>query len=249
MCTLTFTKKTAILFIHGFVGGNYDYDNFPNELQIYKKFDVFTFTLPGHDKMIVKNIKYTEWIEEAEKQIKFLIENNYKSIYVIGHSMGGVIASHLAATFKEVKKLVLVAPAFRYFCFIDGKINIKNINNTLKNMPELLKKMGVEKVLGRIAKTPITTMLEFTKLVTNYENDIKKVTCPILTIRGNEDTVVPKEATEYVYKEVCSSKSILVNIDNVTHDCFKGKRNDEVKHIITKFLIDKSKRGKKIINI
>ena len=39
--------------------GNYDYDDFPNKLQTNKKFDVFTYTLPGHEKLIVnyKNIK------------------------------------------------------------------------------------------------------------------------------------------------------------------------------------------------
>ena len=49
-----FNNRIAVLFIHGFVGGNYDYANFPNELEVRKKFDVFTFTLPGHDKIIVK---------------------------------------------------------------------------------------------------------------------------------------------------------------------------------------------------
>ena len=37
-----FERKKAILLIHGFVGGNYDYENLPNELQLYRNFDVFT---------------------------------------------------------------------------------------------------------------------------------------------------------------------------------------------------------------
>ena len=121
-----FNNRIAVLFIHGFVGGNYDYANFPNELEVRKKFDVFTFTLPGHDKIIVKNVKFEEWISSAEEQINFLLAHNYHTIYVIGHSMGGVIATHLASKYKEIKKLVLVAPAFRYFYFKDGTINIKN---------------------------------------------------------------------------------------------------------------------------
>ena len=122
-------KKKAILMIHGFVGGIYDFGNFQNELTLKKQFDVFTFTLPGHEKTIVTGVKYEQWIKEAEKQIEMIIDNNYKTIYVIGHSMGGVIATHLASKYKEVKKLVLAAPAFRYFDFKEGNFDIKGIND------------------------------------------------------------------------------------------------------------------------
>ena len=53
-------RRKAILFVHGFVGGVYDYNNYPNELEIYRNFDVYTFTLPGHDKLIVKGVKCEE---------------------------------------------------------------------------------------------------------------------------------------------------------------------------------------------
>ena len=51
-----FFRKKAILMIHGFVGGCYDFDNFHNDLQLYKNFDVFTFTLPAHEQIIVNNM-------------------------------------------------------------------------------------------------------------------------------------------------------------------------------------------------
>ena len=185
--------------IHGFVGGIYDYGSLPTELELIRKFDVFTFTLPGHEKLIVKDVNHTDWIKAAEEQIELLINNNYKTIYVIGHSMGGVLAAHLASKYKQVKKLVLAAPAFRYFYFKEGKVNIKGFNETIKNMPTMFKNMGTEKVLERIAKTPITTMLEFTKLVNTLEQDVKNITCPVLTIRGLDDKVVPSEGTDFVY--------------------------------------------------
>lgn len=244
-----FFRKKAILLIHGFVGGIYDYNNLQNELQVNKKFDVFTFTLPGHEKNVVKGVKYEEWIKEATNQIEFLIKHNYKEIYVVGHSMGGVIATHLAKTYPQVKKLVLAAPAFRYFYFKDGKVNIKGINETLKSMPELLKEEGKEKVIERIQKTPITTMIEFTKLVNKYQTDIENITCPILTIHGLEDRVVPEEATNYVYDNVKSKTNILVNIKDVTHDCFAKKSKEKVKEIITDFLIKRPNNKKEKINI
>ena len=244
-----FLRRKAILFVHGFVGGIYDYDNFPNELETFRNYDVYTFTLPGHEKHVVKNVKYADWINSAEKQIEFLLNHNYKEIYVIGHSMGGVIAAHLAVKYKEVKKLVLVAPAFRYFYFKDGKVNIKGINDTLKRLPSMLKEEDKEKVIERIQKTPIPTMLEFTKLVDAYQKDLKNITCPTLTIHGLKDNVVPNEGTDLVYNTIKSKTNLLVNIDKVTHDCFTKERKEEIKTIITNFLRRLPNNKKETINI
>ena len=244
-----FERKKAILLIHGFVGGNYDYENLPNELQLYRNFDVFTFTLPGHEKTVVKGVKYQEWLDASVEKIKFLIENNYKEIYLIGHSMGGVIATYLASKYTEVKKLVLVAPAFRYFYFKDGKINIKNITSTIKNVPDLFKNMGREKVVERIKKTPVATMLEFTKLVDTCQSSIKKVTCPVLIIHGMNDKVAPIESTNLVHEKISSKSTTLVNIKDTTHDCFYGKRSIEIKKIIIDFLKERPIEKKETLNI
>lgn len=244
-----FFRRKAILMIHGFVGGTYDYGMLPTELELVRRFDVYTFTLPGHEKLIVKDVKHTDWIKAAEDQIELLIKNHYKTIYVIGHSMGGVIAAHLAAKYKQVKKLVLAAPAFRYFYFKEGKVNIKGFNETIKNMPNMFKNMGTEKVLERIAKTPIPTMLEFTKLVNTLEQDVKNITCPVLTIRGTLDKVVPYEGVDYVYNNLNTKTNILYNIKDVTHDCFTKQRSEELNLIIKTFLKKNQRRKKEIINI
>lgn len=244
-----FFHRKAILLIHGFVGGIYDFDDLPNLLEVKRNFDVYTFTLPGHEKHVVKDVKYDEWMKAADNQIKFLLKHNYKEIYLIGHSMGGVIATHLASKYPQVKKLVLAAPAFRYFYFKDGKVNIKGINQTIKGMPSVLKEEGRAKVVERIQKTPITTMLEFTKLVSKYEKDINNITCPILTIHGINDTVVPGDSTELVYNNVKSTTNILINIKEVPHDCFTRKRKEEVKELIIDFLTKHQKKHKEIINI
>ena len=241
-------KRKAILMIHGFVGGCYDFNNFHNELELYKKFDVFTFTLPQHDKTIVKDVKYQDWIKESTNQIEFLINNGYKEIYLIGHSMGGVIATYLASIYPQVKKLVLAAPAFRYFYFKDGKVDIKSMNETLKNIPEIFKGEDTEKVVSRILKTPITTMLEFTKLVSHYQECVNHINCPTLTSHGLNDVVVPSEATEYVYNNIKSKTNILINIKNLNHECFtSNKKGTIAKENIKQFLLKKQKKKKEII--
>ncbi len=244
-----FFNKKAILMIHGFVGGTYDFGSLHNELQLHKKFDVFTFTLPAHDKFIVSDVKYNEWIEESIKQLEFIINNGYKEIYLIGHSMGGVIAANLASQYPQVKKLVLAAPAFRYFSFKKGKVDIKSISDTFKNITNIIKGESTEQVISKIIKTPIATTVEFTKLVEECQDCVKNITCDTLTIHGTNDVIVPTESTEYVYNNINSNTNILINIKNVKHECFTTERNEDVKHIIKSFLVEKQKNKKEIIDI
>lgn len=227
--------RKAILLIHGFAGGSYDYSNLANDLQLHRDFDVYSFTLPGHDKLIIKDVTRDDWIRCSEKQIETLIKRGYKKIYVIGHSMGGVIASHIAKKYPQVKKLILASPAFRYFTFKNDKLDIFA---SLKQTPDLFKDYETDDVLSRILKLPLSTTLEFINLVKEHSDDVKDVLCPTLIFWGNKDKIVPKDGAMYVFKNIKSDSVTFCEIENVTHDTFKNDRYDEILNVITKFLKD-----------
>ena len=229
--------RKAILLIHGFAGGPWDYDNLSNDLQLYIDFDVYSFTLPGHDKMIISKVTKDDWINEAEHQVESLIEKGYKTIYVVGHSMGGVIACHLARKYNQVKKLVLAAPAFRYFVFKDDKLDVID---SLKQMTSLFKDYKPNVVLSRIFKIPVSTAGQFMKLVDEHHSDPKDITCPVLIIQGLNDKVVPLESSSYVYKNVKSDIKLLYKVKNVTHDVFRGERGSEINKLVIDFFRSKN---------
>lgn len=224
--------KKAILLIHGFAGGNYDYNSLGNDLELYNSFDVFTFTLPGHERMIIDKVTREDWIKKAEDEIEKIINANYKEVYVIGHSMGGVIASHLASKYKEVKKLVLAAPAFHYLAFKGDKIDVIE---SIKKLPNLFKNYAPEEVLSRIFKIPAPTIKEFMKLVEEHTKDIKDITCPTLILHGEKDDIVPVDSVQYVYDNIKSKSVTLIELHSLTHDLFVNDRYDEVRDIIVKF--------------
>lgn len=241
---MNFKFRKAILLIHGFAGGNYDYGDLGNDLELFRSFDVYTFTLPGHDKTVINHVTKEDWIKKAETQIERLINNGYHEIYIIGHSMGGVIASYLAVKYKkQVKKLVLAAPAFRYFSFKNDKLDVVQ---SLKKVPKLFKEYPSEEILSRFFKIPIPTIREFMKLVEEHTNDIKNITCPTLIIWGTKDEIVPKDSVNYVFNNISSKSVSLYEIKSLTHDLFINDRYDEVKKIITNFLrkFPKSKKEK-----
>ena len=224
--------KKAILLIHGFAGGNYDYNSLGNDLELYNSFDVFTFTLPGHERMIIDKVTREDWIKKAEDEIEKIINANYKEVYVIGHSMGGVIASHLASKYKEVKKLVLAAPAFHYLAFKGDKVDVIE---SIKKLPNLFKNYAPEEVLSRIFKIPAPTIKEFMKLVEEHTKDIKDITCPTLILHGEKDDIVPVDSVQYVYDNIKSKSVTLIELHSLTHDLFMNDRYEEVSDIIVKF--------------
>lgn len=228
-----FNFRKAILLIHGFAGGSYDYGDLTNDLELYRDFDVFTFTLPGHDKFIIKKVTKEDWIKAAERQIEKIINNGYKKIYIIGHSMGGIIASHLASKYPEVKKLILAAPAFEYFSFKNDKLDIIE---SIKIIPNLFKDYDSETVLSRFLKVPILTVKEFIELAETHKNDVKKITVPTLILHGTNDEIVPVDSVNYVYDNIASKSVTLIELENLTHDLFINNRYEEVKKIIEDFL-------------
>ena len=177
-------------------------------------------------------MKEQDWINKTEEMVDFLIKNKYKTIYVIGHSMGGVLAARLASKYKQVKKLVLLAAAFRYLEFKDNNIDVVK---SIKKTPELIKDYKDE-FISRILTMPPNAIKEFMNTVKNNENVLKKINIPTFIIQGTEDNLVPPETIEFICKEIPSEKKQTLLIDGVNHDIFKSNKKEEITQEIIKFL-------------
>lgn len=232
--------RKAILIIHGFAGGTYDEEELANFLELNRDFDVFQFTLPGHERNLSK-VKYTDWINCSEEKVKWLINNGYKNIYLIGHSMGGVIATYLSTKYKEVKKLVLAAPAFQYLQVIKDNLNLPE---SLKSAPKVIKTYGSNEIVARFLKLKPIVIREFMELVKKYYDYPKYVNCKVLILQGKNDNLVPLTSSEYVYNSVKSNSKALIYIDKATHDLFKSNNKQQIFEIVNNFL-----KGKKIEGI
>lgn len=228
--------RKAVLIVHGFAGGTYDEENLANYLELNKKFDVYQFTLPGHDKNLSK-AKSEDWIRKSESMVEWLIDKGYKNIYVIGHSMGGVIATHLASKYKEIKKLVLAAPAFHYLS-VEG--NDLNLVDSIKDIPEIIKDYGGSEVVSRMLKLNVNTLKEFTKLVHENYDSTKSITCPTLILQGTKDDLVPLSSSKYVYNTIKSKNKRIIYLDGLNHDLFRGNNKEFIYKQVESFL----KRGK-----
>lgn len=223
--------RKAVLIIHGFGGGVYDEEFLTNRLQLIKNYDVYTFTLPGHDG-IKSNMKEQKWIEASENMLKFLIKNRYRTIYVIGHSMGGVLASRLASKYKQIKKIVFLAAAFRYLEFKEDEVDVVK---SLTKVPTLAKEYKDE-FISRLQKMPLQSIKEFMNTVRHNEYTLKKININTLIIQGTKDNLVPQETAEFIYDLIPAKEKEIIMCEGVNHDIFRSNKKEQITNEIIEFL-------------
>ena len=217
--------RTAILVIHGFAGGTYDQEALTNYLEKKWCFDVYSFTLPGHEKYTFKTSKYEDWVDASENMIETLIGYGYKKIYIVGHSMGGVIACYLAGKYSCVKKLVLAAPAFTYLTDSDSSLE------KIKSAVKAIKNNDTNEILTRFLKLPVTSINQFMTFVKKYKTCYKKVNVPTLILQGDSDTIVPPQSSIDLYNKLDVKKKKYLPLKGVTHDIFRECDLDTIKEV------------------
>lgn len=225
--------RKAVLIIHGFAGGVYDYEYLSKNLELIRNYDVFTFTLAGHDGLFKSNMTGNDWIKSTTDMMDFLIQNGYKNIYVIGHSMGGVLGAMMASRYKEVKKLVLVSAAFRFLKFNEDDLNVVNF---IKAATQIAKDYPTDEVITRFLKMPIPAVKEFSGLVHDNQNALDNILVPTLVIQGNCDDMVPLETASFIYDRIPSNNKKILVYDGVNHDVFRSDKKEVITNDIIAFL-------------
>ena len=182
--------RKAVLIIHGFVGSLYDNEYLMNYLQLDRKFDVYARTLPGHhENNNYQKVSHKEWTKFIDETLEELKKFGYKEIYVIGHSMGGILTGYLASRYKEVKKVVFINAAFNYLNLKQNKVDILE-NKDYKDYIE---------VFDKVLHTSIPFFLEFTKLVKEHHDCLKNIKADCLILQSDKDQVVPLENGIKIY--------------------------------------------------
>lgn len=219
----------TILFIHGFSAREEDNIYFLEYLK-RKKVDVNTFILPGHLENKVEKISYDKWLEASEEELKKLMEQK-KSVILIGHSMGGAIATILASKYK-VKKLVLIAPAYNVGSFHQNKEDFKNLI-LRKNNKDL--GTGFEGLLRKTLTVPRSDLKEVKKIASLATEKIGSVTCPVLLLHGTMDQIVSVTSSVEAYGNFNCKKTFTL-LTNVRHQVFKSNKKEEISSYIYKFI-------------
>jgi len=217
--------RKAILIIHGFTGNLYDNEYLMNYLELDNEYDVYARTLPGHNKDRFTGSNCEEWKKSAEMQVEELINNGYQKIYVVGHSMGGILATYVAGKYKEIKKIVLINAAFDY-------ANVKLKKEDSKNSE--FSKFG--RLWEKVLRTSPIIFYEFTKMVKESKNYLSGVRCDTLILRSTKDEIIPYNVGDVIYNKINTNNKWLTDVIDAPHTVLSSNRKEDVSEYIKLFL-------------
>jgi carboxylesterase len=105
-------EHIGCLVLHGFMGSPISSRPMAQHLAT-KGITMLCPLLPGHGNLPYQIHKHSkqEWIAEAEEAFD-LLSQQCDQVFLIGHSMGAVLAAHLANKHRDVCGLILLAPLY-----------------------------------------------------------------------------------------------------------------------------------------
>jgi carboxylesterase len=223
------------LLIHGFTGGPYEVEPLAHYLKHHTEWRIEVPTLPGHGESLdLKGKKADEWVEHAEEELQVLLEE-CEEVYVIGFSMGGLIASYLAAKYP-VRKLVLLSAAAYY-------VNPKQLLADIKEMVhdvfrgELSNNELFMRYKKKIKDTPISATYQFRKVVLMAKPLLKDINIPVFIAQGKKDGIVPPKSADFLYEEIAYEEKERYFSEEGKHLICHGDDSDEMFDKVKKFLI------------
>ena len=114
MAATAVAEKIVCLLIHGFAGSTVEMKPLALALEA-EGCDVVRLTLPGHATSIddFSRTLFPDWRAAAERACEEAIGRR-RRVVVIGHSMGGSLALHLAQRYDLAGVVTLAAPVYLY---------------------------------------------------------------------------------------------------------------------------------------
>jgi carboxylesterase len=222
------------LCIHGFTGAPYEVEPLVCYLKERTNWQFAVPTLPGHgDSLNLKGIRYQDWLKHSEHALKELMKK-CETIYIIGFSMGGLIASFLATRYP-VRKLVLLSAAALY-------VNPKQLAADILEMAkdslkgDLSNNELYNRYKRKIKETPISATLQFRSLVTKVRPLLEGISVPTLIAQGQCDGIVPPKSAEYLYNQIGAQQKKLVYYKNAKHLICHSEEREQLFIEVIQFL-------------
>lgn len=191
-------KKNALLVLHGFSSSPAVYRYLIPNLKNYDA--IVCPVLPGHGHSIdaFSQSKASDWLLAAQQACEELFQN-YKTVDVLGLSLGGLLACELSKTFA-IHHLFLLAPALKLhmnlhlmipLAKILQSIGFQHLRNTAGNL--------LSNVDAEIAyrKLPVSAIIEMLSLAHHYK--WVAPTCPVDLFLGTYDEVVASKEVEQLF--------------------------------------------------
>ena len=218
------TNNSAILLIHGFTGTPDCMRYIANYLN-KQGFTVYAPLLAGHGstRENLAQTKWKDWYQTVKNAYQELHEDHPK-VFVTGLSLGGVLTLKLAQDFPQTIDAIacLATPVF-LSKMVHATLPVI-MNSPMRFLYKYQRKADSDakdpiarKNYWNIKDMPLTCISSLTKLQKVARRNMSKVLCPTLIMHSRYDSTAPYESMNYIAKNVSSSVTELVTLENSFH--------------------------------
>lgn len=210
----------TLVFIHGSPGSWFHYMKFMYDTDLRRKFRMVSFDRPGFG--------YSDFGDamHLQDQCKLLLPvlqklKGDKPLYLCGHSMGGPVVTKLAADDPSLfAGIVIVAGA------------IDPAQEKRETWRHIMQYKPLYWLLPGAFGPSNTELLYLKKDLVPLADDLKKITCPVIFVHGDEDTWVPIENVAYGKKMMINAASIHVDTIHGADHQIPWKNREALKNIL-----------------
>lgn len=247
-------EKAIILIIHGLAEhlGRYEY---VKKQLLSQGYGVYSFDNRGHGRSEGNRgdiNRFNDFIEDTDTMVNLIKENHPgKPIYVLGHSMGGFIATSYgikypdkaqgqilsgAATIKPPVVTGIKSFFFRLINKVNPNMRIENkVSKGISRNSSVVKEYESDPLV--LKNLTLRFYVEFLiKGIGWLQKNISNYRCPCLILHGEGDTIVSYKASEILYANITSKDKTLKIYENLYHEILNEDEKDEVIEDISKWL-------------
>lgn len=229
--------KATILVVHGMGehGGRYQA---MAEFLAERGFQLLIPDLRGFGKSGGKRAclrSFSQYFEDLAALHRLITEEEKGTpVFLLGHSLGGLIASAYAAFFEHppMKGLILSSPCFGIAIQVPlGKHLLGILNSFI--MPDLAQNSGLnpkhlthdKEIVERYINDPLVCRVvsarlyhEMIRMLGRKEEIAARLRCPLLILQAGMDIIVSKQATLLFYEKLKITPKAIEIYENSYHE-------------------------------
>ena len=194
-----------------------------------KGYSIAAPLLPGHGTKPEDMMKYGwwDWYYEIETAFNRLVKRNCKKIYLVGLSMGSLIALHGAAQKLPIAGVVAMAPPIHLEPkTIYAAPIIKYFKKSVKK-EEIVKSVdGIQRIAYN--EHVIHGVHEFLKLRSKVKESLADIKKPALIVHSKDDRLCLPSSAQYVHDRLGSSLKVLKWLARSGHIITMGPEREEM---------------------
>jgi len=225
------TKQLSVgtLLVHGLNGTTSDFAELEEFLQA-RGMVTRNMLLPGHGVHVRELMSkgWSDW-EKAVREELHALKQRCDVVFLVGHSLGGALALHVAAH-EEVAGLVSMCAPLYMHPWTELAVRLA------KGVVPLLPSLG-EDVHWQIRRRykrdvyrwmPMSAVESILRFLPQLRAELPRVTVPALVMTSIYDHVVPARDGREIYKLLGSQEKYLVTLHRSYHVIMKDHDRDEV---------------------